>query len=320
MLLRGIDFPPVFNAAGARAFFGEGYRADRLWGPLRPSFAGCGLTAKTTTLFLTKGNMPSGDDGITPVEMLPRCIYVDFFKGIMLNAVGLSGPGAEALLRDGRWQSWSEPFFVSFSVSSWHLEGRLEELEMFVKLLKEHLPDFRSPVGLEFNISCPNIRHADSNAMIFEVPHFIDQVRCLNLPLQFKFNALADMALVADVCSHPECDAVVLSNTIPWRALSNWINWDSLFGSDEVSPLKRRGFSDGGLSGWPLLDVVCDRIAQLRACGFQKPIWACGGIDSKSAVEKVARAGATGIHIGCVKSLRPWRVPGIIRRAHELFD
>ncbi|MDO8512850.1 MAG: hypothetical protein Q7S57_06280 [bacterium] len=318
MLLRGIYYRPVFNASGARGPFGEGYKADRLWGPLRARFGNCGFNAKTTTLLANAGNMPMRPDGITPQEIFPRCIYVDIFKEIMLNAVGLSGPGLEFLLNDGRWQARMEPFFISFSPIGKTRDERLDETQVFVDLLQPLLPSFRSRVGLEIDISCPNVGH-DPNEWIYEVLHLLDITLVLNMPQQCKFNAVASPELVSEVCSHPACDAVVVSNTIPWLMLPEWIDWHKLFGMS-VSPLARRGFSDGGLSGWPLLPIVCNWIREIRKRGFKKPIWACGGIDSVRAVDKVHVAGASGIQVGCVKSLRPWRVPGIIRRAHELFE
>lgn len=318
MRLRDIKLPPVFNAAGARGFFGEGYPVDRLWGPFMANFLGSGFIAKTTTLLSNVGNMPLRDDGITPKQLFPRCVYVNFFKGIMLNAVGLSGPGAEFLLCDGRWQKREEPFFISFSPIGKTFDERLDEIGRFVSLLRWYLSNFKTTVCLEINVSCPNIGH-DPNERVYEAPFYMEITGALDLPQQYKFNALVSPQLLTEVCRNEVCDAVVLSNTIPWRALPEFIGWRQLFGDITKSPLARRGFSDGGLSGWPLLPAVCASIRELRRCGFKKPVWACGGIDSVEAVEKVVATGANGVQIASVKSLRPWRVPGIIKRAYELF-
>src|SRR5687768_15371924 len=104
MRLRSIEFGPVFNAAGAQGFFGEGYPYHRWWKLMGLTFKGCGLVAKTTTLHQRPGNMPLQDDGITPQEWRPKCIVVRPLQGVVLNAVGLSGRGAKPLLDDGRWQ------------------------------------------------------------------------------------------------------------------------------------------------------------------------------------------------------------------------
>lgn len=113
MQLRGIHFRPVCNAAGAQGFFGEGYPHHRWWKRLGLTFENCGFVAKTTTLLKRSGNMPLADDGITPREWKPKCIVVKPLAGVVLNSVGLSGPGAKALLDDGRWQDRdSEPLPV----------------------------------------------------------------------------------------------------------------------------------------------------------------------------------------------------------------
>src|SRR3990167_10121613 len=104
MRLRGIWFRPVATAAGTQGFFGEGYWYHPLWKRLGMTFKQCGFVAKTTTLQMRVGNMPLQADGITPQHMFPRCIVVSLRKGVVLNAVGLSGPGARALLDDGRLQ------------------------------------------------------------------------------------------------------------------------------------------------------------------------------------------------------------------------
>src|SRR5208282_391343 len=94
--LRGIDFGNVFNASGARGFHGEGYWFHRLWRPFGLDYAGSTFVAKTTTLMPRMGNMPIDESG-KPVGMLPDCIVVKPAAGVVLNAVGLSGPGILAL-------------------------------------------------------------------------------------------------------------------------------------------------------------------------------------------------------------------------------
>lgn len=315
MRQRGIGFPPIFNAAGAQGFFGEGYPYHRYWKLLGLTFKGCGFGAKTTTLEKRLGNMPLKADGITPVEFRPRCIYVDLLKGIALNAVGLSGSGAEALLNTYRWQERREPFFLSFMAVRPTVSDRLVELKEFVTLLARYKPGFQSQFGLELNFSCPNAG-IDPTSLVDEVGQALDIAGQLNIPVQCKFNATVPVRAVCEVCRHSECDAITMSNTIPWGKLPERIDWKGLFGVD-VSPLAHLG--GGGLSGWPLLPIVCDWIREARDCGFQKPIWACGGIDSVRAVRQAKKAGASGVQIGTVAIVRPWRMRGIIRCAHEIF-
>ena len=111
MRLREINFGPVLDGSGVEGFFGEGYWFHKFLRPLGLNFNGCAFVAKTATLKPRKGNMPLKDDGITPKELKPKCVKVKLFKGVALNAVGLSGPGAIALFEDGRWQKRTRPFF-----------------------------------------------------------------------------------------------------------------------------------------------------------------------------------------------------------------
>lgn len=317
MRLRGIHFRPVRNAAGAQGFFGEGYPFHRWWKFLGLTFKECGFIAKTTTLRKRPGNMPLKDrDGITPEEFKPTCIVVKPWKGVVLNAVGLSGPGARALLADGRWQQRADgPFFLSFMSVEETASDRLAELRDFVALIKGSIGDFVAPVGLEINFSCPNAG-LDPSSLLHEVGQALDIAAELDVPLQCKFNATVPVKPACDVARHEACDAITMSNTIPWGKLPERIDWRGLFGTD-VSPLAHLG--GGGLSGWPLLPIVCDWIRAARDAGFRKPIWACGGIVSRQAVRRVYEAGASGVQLGVVGMLRPWRMRGIIRYAHELF-
>jgi dihydroorotate dehydrogenase len=317
MQLRNIAFRPVANAAGAQGFFGEGYWYHRWTRPIGLTFKGCSFIAKTTTLEARTGNMPLLGDGITPREWMPRCIVVKPRKGVVLNAVGLSGPGTSALLSDGRWQRRTgSPFFLSFMSIQPTSGERLEELRVFVQLLKTQLSSFSALVGLEINVSCPNVQ-LDLRHLIDEVRQMLNVAEKLNIPLQVKFNALVSAQAVCDIAEHEACDAITMSNTIPWGKLPACINWHGLFGSD-VSPLTHLG--GGGLSGWPLLSIVCEKIRQLRDCGLRKPIWACGGIDSVNAVNRVHQAGASGIQFGSMAIVRPWRITNVIKHANNLFS
>jgi dihydroorotate dehydrogenase len=114
-----------------------------------------------------------------------------------------------------------------------------------------------------------------------------------------------------EISEHPACDALCVSNTLPWGSLPEYIDWRELFGS-EVSPLADIG--GGGLSGKPLLWRVIDwlRVARSERGGIRKPINAGGGILSLRDAQETMRAGADSIFLGSIAILRPWRVRGII--------
>ncbi len=319
MKLRGIEFRPVGVAAGTQGFFGEGYWYHSLVKLSGLTFENCGFCAKTTTLEKRTGNLPLGRDGITPRELFPACMVVKPLKGVVLNAVGLSGPGARFLLDDGRWQKREgEPFRVSFMSVGPTPNDRLEELRQFVKLLRQHINGFKAPFALELNFSCANVG-LDFNPHVFESEcgQALDIADELKKPVIPKLNLLAPVSVVRSIASHPGCDAIVMTNAIHWGLFPDRINWKKLFGT-EISPLAR--FGGGALSGRLLLPLVCEWIREARDSGITKPIWACGGINSTRAVEEASAAGASGVQFASVTMLRPWRTRGIIARGHELFS
>lgn len=328
MKLRGIEFGNVLGASGGQGLFGEGYLHHRLLGPFGPKFDGCTFVAKTTTLNGRMGNMPMREDGITPREFMPRCILPNFsrvknipisirmfLKGLMLNAVGLSGPGVEFLLDTGRWQDLTETFFLSVMSVAQTLAERILEIRSFVKKLAQYLPDFKSKFGLQINISCPNVVGLNIDELVYEAETYLDYASELDVALMPKLNVLTPVAIAKQIAEHPSCDALCISNTIGWGKLPGKINWKKLFGTD-VSPLAE--FGGGGLSGWPLLLLVEEWVREARKIGITKPINAGGGIRAPRDVNTLARAGASSVFLGSIASLRPWRVKATIRYANQL--
>ena len=233
----------------------------------------------------------------------------------MLNAVGLSGPGADALFQRGIWQEMTKPFFLSFMSVAETAEERVAELEMFVWLFKKYLPYFRAKVGLQVNYSCPNIG-LDPGKITTEAKEGLTIASSLGIPLVPKFNVVAPVEAIIEISENSNCDAICVSNTIPWGKLPNVIDWKGLFGSD-ISPLAK--FGGGGLSGAPLLPITSDWVIRARKAGLKKPINFGGGILSEKDLDGLPLQPNDSIFIGSVASLRPLRVKGIIRKAHLLF-
>lgn len=316
MQLRGTDFGPVWGASGVQGFFGEGYPHHGGY-ELVPGFGfgGVTLVAKTTTLAARVGNMPLGADGITPRDFKPRCIVVKPMSGVALNAVSLSGPGAEALFADCRWQARKDPFFISFMSVASTPDERLDELAKFVALFRRYLGHMNAPVGLQMNFSCPNVGlHAGE--LVNEVLDALTIAAPLGIPLVPKFNVLLPVVSACIIAMHQACDGFCVSNTLPWGALPDRIDWKKLFGSN-VSPLAHLG--GGGLSGPPLLPLVAEWVRAARVAGITRHINAGGGIMKPADVDVLVEAGASSVFLGTIAILRPWRMAATIRRAHELL-
>ncbi len=320
MRVRNTEFENVLGASGAHGFFGRAYPYHRLlrrMGLL--DFTGSTFVAKTTTLHAKAGYMrlhgPERD--FEPIEWFPKCIVVKPIQGVALNAVGLAGPGGPTLFDTGKWQARTKPFFLSFMSVAETPAKRTEELASFLDFLRTELPRFKAPVGLQINYSCPNVGlHPEE--LVGEVTEGLHLAAALCIPLMPKFNVLLPVETAKRISEHPACDALCISNTVPYGALPNRINWRKLFGSD-VSPLVERlkgpngePGPPGGLSGKPLLPLLLHWLEDARNAGIKKPINAGGGILCVEDAEAVFRRGASSIFLGSIAFLRPFNVRGII--------
>ena len=311
MRLQGIDFGPVWAASGARGFFGEGYWFHSLYPGLKATLEDTTFVAKTVTLDSNIGNMQLRDDW-TPVDPFPDCIKFNLFKGIVLNSVGLSNLGTDAALATGRWQARTEPSMLSFMPIAKTRDAKLQETDRYVGRLAAALPDFKGPIALQVNLSCPNtgenLRELEAEAV--DILKILDPLR---IPLVPKFNVLTEPRTVLRIAGETRIDGVCVSNTIPYGQIPDKIHWAAMFG--EISPLKHLG--GGGLSGWPLFQLVRQWVKEAYGLGLGFPINAGGGIMSATDVHPLFDAGADSISIATVIMLRPWRVRSIIRAAQN---
>ena len=269
-------FGKVWNASGVANFFGDGYPFHAFLKPFGLDFKGSTFVAKAATLYPRAGNMPLKKN-LMPKEILPKCIWMNWLKGYALNSVGLSGPGAKALFEDGRWQKRKEPFIISFMSVEDAPEKRTEELREFINLFQTYLPDFKAPVALQINFSCPNVG-LEPKDIVKEIHEGLATASVLKIPLIPKINLEVPLSIVKKISEHPACAGICVTNTIPFGHMPEKINWQKLFPKD--SPLIKRGqkFGKGGLSGKPLFPLLCEWIKNAREAGIEKPLNVGGGI------------------------------------------
>lgn len=309
MILRGVDYGAVSGAAGVQGWFGEGYRVHKCWGPFAPRFAGMTFVAKTTTLHAREGNMPLRSREWQPKALIPPCVKVYPWRRMVVNAVGLSGPGAAALLAAGQWQQRDEPFMLSFMSVAPDAEARLAELRLYLSLLKRYT--FRVPFALQINFSCPNVG-LDPSALTDEILRALDAVeeKALDAAVIPKINAAFPTSTALRISRHARCDAICVSNTLPWSKLY----------PDTPSPLAHLG--GGGVSGAPLLEHVIEWVSQARRARLDIPLNVGGGILCTDDINQLVLAGVApgfdSFFLGSIAILRPWRTQAVVRHVHEL--
>lgn len=324
---------PVLAASGLMNFFGEGYWYHRWYQLLTMgafSFEGMRLVTKTTTLNPRKGNMPLQEDGVTPQERKPKCIWAStpfIGKGLTLNAVGLSGPGLETLLDAGVWQSWTTPFWISFMSVAPSESVRYHEVNDFVMMMRRRKDEFQAPFGIQYNGSCPNQKGVSTEEAVAESFAHLDLLAELEVPVMYKLSVTTTPEQAKPMTEHPVLSALCVSNTVPFGKLPDRIDWHALFGvdrSEEIGPIHSPIFKDvgmsGGLSGPPLFPILVDWVRQARQIGINTHINAGGGIFSRQDVRTIKSVGANSISLGSVAIHRPWRVRGMIQEAQKQFS
>ncbi len=321
MNLRGIEFGSVFGASGVTGFFsGAEYPHHKIYKKLfrkKFNFEGMTHVSKTATAFKHKGHTRLANDGYSVKRLFPSSVYflLALFN-ILLNAIGLSGPGIKFLLNLGIWQRWTKPFVISLMAVGKTKEERLKEWRNIVSHLKEET--FSTSYAVQPNFSCPNQENKQEELMgeVFEV---LDILGELNVPIIPKFNLLLRPEKVKEVMQHPQCDAVCMSNTIPYGDLKGLIPDRVLNIIRLTSWLKKYG--GGGLSGKYLYPLLTDWLRRAKKTEMPKPIIACGGISRRKHIYELwdRFSLVEGVSIGTVAITRPWRVKKMIDYGNRRF-
>jgi dihydroorotate dehydrogenase len=261
---------------------------------------------------------------------MPRCIIVNRRERAVLNAVSLSCPGLNFLIESGKWQAFTEPFFISVMSPCPTLAGRTAECDaLFSRLAAaKKYERFHADWGVQVNLSCPNIG-LDPSALVEEALPLLDLAEKRlpeNVPVMLKFGPEAHPESMLPVARHPRCDALCVFNTLPFGRHPAWareappIDWKKLFGTDspQESPMAKR-FPEcpGGYSGPGLLPMLLEWLKRVRALGVQIPICAGGGIYGPADVGHVFDAGADAVFLGTIAMHAPTKVAATIREAQR---
>ena len=199
----------------------------------------------------------------------------------MLNAIGLQGPGVEALIRDHApaWAGWDFPVLVN-------LNG--ETVEEYGELAAR-LDGVPGIAGFEVNISCPNV---DQGGLYFgNDPVAAARVtaavrRRTRLPVWVKLTPMVtDIGVIARAVEAEGADAVCAVN--PFVGMS----------IDLRTRLPRLANRTGGLSG-PAIRPLAVHLAHQAARAVAIPVVGIGGIATAEDALEFLVAGCAAVQVG----------------------
>src|SRR5205807_2345268 len=179
----------------------------------------------------------------------------------MLNAIGLQGPGVEALIRDYAplWAAWDFPVLVNVNGETVDEYGELAA----------RLDGVPGVAGLEVNISCPNVREGGmffGNDPVSAAAVTAAARRRTRLPVWVKLTpAVGDITEIARACEAAGADALSAVNTFVGMAF------------DVRARRPRLAFGTGGLSG-PAIRPLAVYLAYQAARAVSIPVVGIGGI------------------------------------------
>jgi dihydroorotate dehydrogenase (NAD+) catalytic subunit len=206
----------------------------------------------------------------------------------MLNAIGLQGPGVEAIIRDYAplWAGWDFPVFVNIngeSVAEYgELAGRLDGVP--------------GVAGFEINISCPNVEQGGlyfgndprAAAAVTEAVR-----KRTELPVWVKLTPMVtDIAVIARAVEAAGADALSAINTFVGMSI------------DLNAYKPRLSFRTGGLSG-PAIRPLAVHLAHQAARAVRIPVIGIGGITCAEDALEFLVAGCAAVQVGTATFVNP---------------
>jgi dihydroorotate dehydrogenase (NAD+) catalytic subunit len=206
----------------------------------------------------------------------------------MLNAIGLQGPGVDALIRDyaPRWAEWDFPVFVNVNGESATEYGELVA----------RLDGVAGVAGFEINISCPNVEQGglyfgnDPRAAAAVTEAVRNRTR---LPVWVKLTPMvSDIGTIARAVESAGADALCAINTFVGMSM------------DLNSYKPRLSFRTGGLSG-PAIRPLAVHLAHQAARAVSIPVIGIGGIVRPEDALEFLVAGCAAVQVGTATFVNP---------------
>jgi dihydroorotate dehydrogenase (NAD+) catalytic subunit len=206
----------------------------------------------------------------------------------MLNAIGLQGPGADALVRDyaPKWAEWDFPVLVNINGESASEYGELAA----------RLDGVPGVAGFEINISCPNV---EQGGLYFgndprAAAAVTEAVRMrTELPVWVKLTPMvSDIGVIARAVESAGADALCAINTFVGMSI------------DLNAYRPRLSFRTGGLSG-PAIRPLAVHLAHQAARAVHIPVVGIGGITSAEDALEFLVAGCAAVQVGTATFVNP---------------
>lgn len=206
----------------------------------------------------------------------------------MLNAIGLQGPGVDAVVRDytPRWAEWDFPVFVNINGESAAEYGELAA----------RLDGVPGVAGFELNISCPNVEQGGlyfgndprAAAAVTEAVR-----KRTKLPVWVKLTPMvSDIGVIARAVEAAGADALCAINTFVGMSM------------DLNAYKPRLSFRTGGLSG-PAIRPLAVHLAHQAARAVRIPVVGVGGIARAEDALEFMVAGCAAVQVGTATFANP---------------
>ena len=233
------------------------------------------------------GGMVSKGIFLRPRDGTPPNRIVETPSG-MLNAIGLQGPGVDALIRDyaPKWAEWDFPILVNING-----ESAAEYGELAARL--DGVPGI---AGFEINISCPNVEQGGlyfGNDPIAAAAVTEAVRKRTRLPVWVKLTPMvSDIGVIARAVESAGADALCAINTFVGMSI------------DLGSYRPRLSYRTGGLSG-PAIRPLAVHLAHQAARAVRIPVVGIGGITRSEDALEFLVAGCTAVQVGTATFVNP---------------
>ena len=271
---------PLINASGTMEIFelAETLGADILQHPPVAAYV-----PKTVTLRPRAGNPP------------PRILET---AGGMINAIGLSGEGLEAFVAGRLSNLLALPCPLILSIGGFSLQEYVSLASGLRQALDGSRPGWVDRVGLEVNISCPNVHSGcasigTDSGETYEVVAAVREVWPGLLVAKLTPN-VTDITAIALAAVAGGADAIAAINTLKGLVIDR----------ETLKPYL--GNVVGGVSG-PAIKPLALRMVHELFVSVEVPIIGMGGVTSIQDVLDFMACGARVVAVGCAGFLDPWR-------------